>query len=40
MQDDDLEELALLLGSPTEAQMWKQYGRLIEAELCILQVEL
>lgn len=40
MQDDDLEELALLLGSPSEAQMWKQHSRLVEAELCIVQTEL
>ncbi|AZZ44823.1 hypothetical protein C1896_07800 [Pseudomonadaceae bacterium SI-3] len=40
MRDDDLEELALLLGSPSEAQMWKQHSRLVEAELCIVQTEL
>jgi len=38
MQDDDY--LALLLGSPTEAQMWRQHSRLVEAELCIVQQEL
>lgn len=40
MRDDDLEELALLLGSPSESQMWKQHCRLIEAELCVVQSEL
>ncbi|MGR6586031.1 hypothetical protein [Stutzerimonas sp. R75] len=40
MRDDDLEELALLLGSPSEAQMWRQHSRLVEAELCIVQSEL
>jgi len=40
MRDDDLEELALLLGSPSEAQMWRQHSRLVEAELCIVQLEL
>lgn len=40
MQDDDLEELALLLGSPSEAEMWRQHCRLVEAELCIVQTEL
>lgn len=40
MQDDDSEELALLLGLPSEAQMWKQHSRLVEAELCIVQTEL
>lgn len=40
MQDDDLDELALLLGSPSEAEMWRQHSRLVEAELCIVQTEL
>lgn len=38
--DDDLEELAFLLGSPSEAQMWKQHAVLIEAELEMVQTEL
>ena len=40
MRDDDLDDLAFLFGEPTEAQMWRQHCRLVEAELCIVQTEL
>lgn len=36
----DVEDWADVLGSPTEAQMWRQHSRLVEAELCIVQTEL
>lgn len=40
MQDDDLDDLAFLFGSPSAADVLRQHSRLIEAELCIVQTEL
>ena len=37
---DHVEDLALLLGMPTEAEVWRQHSRLVEAELCVVQTEL
>jgi len=38
--DDEIDEIAFLLGSPTEAEVLRQHNRLIEAELAIVQGEL
>ena len=37
---DDIDDWTDVLGFPSEAEMWRQHSRLIEAELCCVQTEL